>query len=102
MNELKNKRSSCDDAASSRQEVTADDGLEDTRLSSRLRTNNDNLRQVDRVTANGSEGLLELVDHLDEVDVHSGGMCRCFVCVCILVVINTSWCESGAYRSKLC
>ncbi len=38
----------------------------------RIETDNDNLRQVDRITANGGEGLLELVDDLNQVDVHVG------------------------------
>lgn len=49
-----------------------DTRLEDRRLAGALSANNDALRQVDRVAADGGKGLLKLVDDTDEVGVHGG------------------------------
>ena len=74
MNELEDKRSTSDDALTSGQKVAADNGLEDGGLSRRLRADNDDLREVDSVSADMVEGVLELVHQGDEVAVHGHGV----------------------------
>lgn len=44
--------------------------LQDTRLARALSTHDYTLRQVHRFSANGREGVLQLIDDFDEIDVH--------------------------------
>lgn len=55
-----------DDASATGQEVASDNVLEDGGLATGLRTNDDDLGQVDGVVdSDGGEGILQLVDGFD-------------------------------------
>ena len=73
IDELQDQGTPSDNTAATGEEVSADDVLKDRRFARRLRSNDDNLREVERIVADGVEDqILELVDGGEEVIAEGG------------------------------
>jgi len=78
VDELQDERSPCYDAATAREEITANNVLEDGGFSRGLRADSDNLREIQRIIADGVEDqILQLVNHTEQVFSEGSHYCGC-------------------------